>query len=292
MQSATSSLSLLHCASRRPRWAVWWIVLWLLASSGCALQAGLIPGPKFDHFILTNPAARDTSDRRPLHVYLDGDGRAFLDAVTVASDPTPHRVYSAGLLAKDPGPAVLLGRPCYHGQARGRGCDPRYWTDWRYSEAVVDSLVAVLPALAGERDVVLIGHSGGGTLAMLVAQQQASLSVNSGPRIRGVVTIAANLDVAAWAHHHGYTPLGGSLDPASRLTLSNHLPQLHFFGTADQIIPATLSRRLQPSLPLDSVRWVESDHTCCWVEQWPRLLARASLHLEKVGTLRVERLDR
>src|SRR6185437_2332145 len=106
-------------------------------------------------------------------------------------------------------PVLYLGRPCYLGLASSPECRPADWTFERYSARVVASLAAATNRFRereGRPDVVLVGHSGGGTLAVLMAPQVQGL--------RAVVTIGANLDVAAWTLWHGYLPLNGSLDPA------------------------------------------------------------------------------
>ena len=98
------------------------------------------------------------------------------------------------LMSLDHAPSLYLGRPCYFGMARQPPCEPQYWTTLRFSESVVASMAAALKAAVGsmvEQGFVLIGHSGGGTLAMLLAQRL--------DRVQSVVTIAGNLDIEAWA---------------------------------------------------------------------------------------------
>ena len=68
----------------------------------------------------------------------------------------------------------------------------------------------------------MIGYSGGGTLAQLVAEKFT--------QTRAVVTLAGNLDLAAWVQLHDYTPLGGSLNPAERPPLPGHILQIHYVG--------------------------------------------------------------
>jgi pimeloyl-ACP methyl ester carboxylesterase len=67
----------------------------------------------------------------------------------------------------------------------------------------------------GADRVVWLGYSGGGVLAMLLAARV--------PETIGVVTIAANLDVQAWAAQQGGSPLIGSLDPAREPPLPAHV---------------------------------------------------------------------
>jgi hypothetical protein len=102
-----------------------------------------------------------------LHVYIEGDGRPFLEPTTVAFDPTPRDPLMLRLMALDPAPSVYLGRPCYFGLDHDRGCNPAYWTVRRFAPEVVDSLAAALrseAARSAARSIELYGHSGGGTL--------------------------------------------------------------------------------------------------------------------------------
>ncbi|MFM8353661.1 MAG: alpha/beta fold hydrolase, partial [Gammaproteobacteria bacterium] len=177
------------------------------------------------------PSSGRVSDVR-LHVYLDGDGRPLIAPRRVARDPTPAQPLVLDLLAQDAAPALYLGRPCYHGLQSG--CDARDWTLARYGPRVVSALVDGLRAAADQvdaREIVLIGYSGGGALAVLVADRL--------PEVSAVVTLAANLDTDAWAAHHGYSPLVGSNNPAALPTLPR-VPQRHYTGAADRNVPPEL----------------------------------------------------
>ena len=235
-------------------------------ASRTELERGWVAGQGFRHRVFRNAASADTDG--PLHIYLEGDGLPFRTPTHVSADPTPRNPLALRLLLRDPAPAVYAGRPCYHGQATAAGCSPRLWTNARYGESVVASMAAALRRLAAdERPLVLIGYSGGGTLAMLLA-----------PRLSNtmrVVTIAANLDVSAWTAYHNFTPLSGSLDPAREAPLSAQIAQLHLTGARDRHVPPWLAVPVvarQPNAEL--VVLPGFDHRCCWEDQWPALLAR------------------
>ena len=51
------------------------------------------------------------------------------------------------------------------------------------------------------REVTFVGYSGGGVLAVLIAERLDNVA--------GVITVGANLDTDAWTEHHGYLPLTG-----------------------------------------------------------------------------------
>ncbi len=246
-----------------------------------ALRQGLevlaVSGGDFPLRAYVSPGAR--AGEGPLHLYLEGDGRPWIDGRFVAADPHGRNNVAFDLMLKDPAPAAYLQRPCYHRLedrseigSRGprRPCRPELWTHGRYSETVVSSLAAGIEGLSvelGRSDagLVLIGFSGGGVLAHLLAS-----------RIEGVqalVTIAANLDVEAWASHHGFEPLEASLNPAVEPPLPAALPQIHWLGGEDSNVPVeliTAALEHQPGARVEIIP--EFNHICCWVDRWPELL--------------------
>jgi pimeloyl-ACP methyl ester carboxylesterase len=117
-----------------------------------------------------------------------------------------------------------------------------------------------------DRKVTLVGYSGGGVLAMLIAVRIE--------QVETVVTIAANLDIDAWADHHGYSRLSGSLNPATQPPLPTRIRQIHLAGERDVRVPAKLSREALNRQPNAQHIVVPSfDHRCCWERDWPSILA-------------------
>jgi pimeloyl-ACP methyl ester carboxylesterase len=87
----------------------------------------------------------------------------------------------------------------------------------RYSATVVSSMAVALERLLAEREIdrlAWMGYSGGGVLAMLLAPRF--------PQTQAIVTVAANRDIDAWADHHGYLRLAGSLNPAEGRPPAHH----------------------------------------------------------------------
>lgn len=200
-----------------------------------------------------------------LHVYLDGDGSPWLDRRRVAHDPTSRQRLVLELMARDPATAILLGRPCYY--LTTAACDAHLWTQARYGETVVNNMVEALKKeqIRHNRQITLVGYSGGGTLAMLIAARL--------PAVRRVVTVAANLDVEAWTKHHGYSALDASLNPAKEPVLRANVRETHWFGGADTNVPFHLMEAVARRGPQATVRLVpEFDHHCCWSDIWPQPL--------------------
>lgn len=264
-----------------------------LALSGCTTPAQryddyaaslgfnseLVETARFRHRIYSN--VRD--GRNTLHVYLDGDGTPWVRGRWIASDPTARNPLILDLMRLDKSPAIMLGRPCYHGVGRSSVCHPRFWTSHRYSEEVVDSMAKALKAWLKDNDVqriVLVGYSGGGVLAMLLA-----------PRIERhvalLVTIAANLDIDAWNAYHGYPPFEGSLNPADDLESLPDIEQLHLAGGEDEIVPAFIvSEFAARGRRSRTIEYQEFDHGCCWVDIWPEVLSRMPAAYRSSGDVR------
>jgi len=217
----------------------------------------------------------------PLTVYIEGDGFAWIDRATPATDPTPRDTLVFDLAAADrAAPAVLyLARPCQY--AAAPACTPALWTTARYGEAAVAALSAAIDrakADAGAPAVELAGWSGGGVMAVLVAARRTDVSL--------VVTAAANLDPAAWARHHRVSPLDGSLDPVAAAPLTKSVPQAHYHGARDDIVPSATAIRYLDRLGIRTAVIDGFDHRCCWVERWPALVAEARRLRERDGAVR------
>lgn len=204
-----------------------------------------------------------------MHVYLEGDGSPWRYRAIVMPDPTPRNPLVLRLMALDDQPSFYLGRPCYNGTATDRGCDSRLWTSGRYSSLVVDSMAAAIGVLAKRYrpdEIRLFGHSGGGTLALLLASKI--------PLVTHVVTIAGNLDTDAWTTHHGYTPLYSSLNPAKQPQLRPQVMQWHLLGGRDSIVPTQLIKPFVVSQAAASGFLYDAyDHGCCWMNLWPTVLS-------------------
>ena len=258
-------------------------VRWIALAVAAALSACATPADRFDRraatlgftsivlhgegFLHHSYAAQEGSVKDTLRVYIEHDGTPWTSIDVVARDPTPRTPYALELMAKESGPRLLLGRPCYFHTMAAPPCSPLFWTHARYSSAVVTSMVAALRRyldLHGHRTVVLVGYSGGGTLAWLMASRI--------PETVGLVTIAANLDIDRWTHLHGYTPLAGSLNPASSPPLPPHIIERHYTGGRDANVPPAVAHAFASRHPRASIIEIaDADHSCCWVERWPLL---------------------
>ena len=260
-----------------------------LAFSGCSLPAFLIDGREvaasiakmhkwkalsFDveTFVLTGYAKEGPGN--DLVAYIEGDGRAWISHRVPSDDPTPKDPLAFRLAVMDPAPKVLyIGRPCQYTSTKPtRKCESRFWTVARFSLPVVEAMDTALTqakTVLGAERLHLIGYSGGGALAALLAARRKDVA--------SIMTVSANLDHDAWTRHHEVTPLSDSLNPADVAALIRDCPQVHFIGSEDDIVPTFVARSFMSRIGDTSrARLVEIpqyDHNCCWVKAWPGLLA-------------------
>jgi dienelactone hydrolase len=222
------------------------------------LSRSIVQGTTFRHVVYSRVERPVTT----LTVYLEGDGLPWEGGRIPASDPTPRDPLALQLMAQSSEPALYVGRPCYY-ELHDVGCSAQAWTFARYSSAAVESMAAAITAQASQvsaRDVRLIGYSGGGVLAVLIAERLQNVS--------SVITLAANLDVSAWAAHHGYLPLHDSLNPALS-TEPHRWRELHLHGVKDTVVPIATTRAYFQRYPAArQIRFDEYDHVCCWLRDW------------------------
>jgi hypothetical protein len=241
------------------------------------LQPVLLQGTNFRHHAFA--AVRGSSDQ--LVVFIDGDGLPWVGGGRrIATDPSPRRPLALRLAAATAVSVLYLARPCYLEKLRSPQCPAALWTSQRYSAAVVASMTAAANVFAAEHHfdhVLLVGYSGGGTLAALMARDL--------PGVVGLVTIAGNLDPDTWAQLHGYLPLQGSLNPALLPPLPKSLPQWYLVGQRDTNVPAGATARYFERVSPERIwSYPRFDHVCCWVDDWPATFARISEELQQLSS--------
>lgn len=225
-------------------------------------------------FTLVAFTPRKLAESDTLTVYIEGDGFAWLNPSTPSPDPTPKNPLALKLALRDPGAhAVYLARPCQFAEdGERRNCSARYWTSDRFSSEVIAASSTAIDQLklrSNARQLRLIGYSGGGAVAALVAARRTDVVM--------LVTVAGNLDHAAWTAAHHITPLQGSLNAADASAHLGHIPQQHYVGQQDKIIGEAIARSYSARFPAPgpSVTVMPGfDHHCCWEAVWPSLVAQ------------------
>ncbi|MHC1790629.1 alpha/beta fold hydrolase [Solidesulfovibrio sp.] len=214
-----------------------------------------------------------------LTVFIEGDGHAYHNRSTASADPTPDDPVALRLAAYDPTPKVLyLARPGQYLPAEDlAGCDPALWTLARYAPRVLACLGAALDAAKttlNARRLRLVGYSGGGALAVLLAARRTD--------VVGIATLAGNLDTAAWTALHHVPPLVESCNPADAAAAVSGISQVHLTGARDRNTPPWLCRRFLDRLPAGAdARCLvidKADHHRGLAESWPGIDAYLPPH--------------
>lgn len=254
------------------------------------LTRAIVTGTTYRHIVYDNgrgkeqPGLEEQSSAAPgmgpwsdrLVVFLDGDGRPWsADGQRPSPDPTTQNPIALQLLIHTPARAIYVSRPCYQNMV-DKECSVETWTSGRYAADIADSIATVIGEVARNTrssQILLVGYSGGGALAILVAERTRNVAA--------VVTIAANLDTDAWTRHHGYLPLDRSLNPAAS-NLAHPWPEFHLQGTRDAVVPAATTSAYFARYP-KAQQWTSGDydHVCCWVTAWPELFTRIQREMEE-----------
>ena len=223
---------------------------------------------------------RGLAGAHTVNVYIEGDGQAWSTPHRPAKDPTPRDPVALELAVRDRSAAVLyLARPCqFQDAAALPACDRKFWTTHRYAGEVVDAMDRAIDlalrqvgADYARASLGLIGYSGGGALAALVAARRG--------QARWLVTVAGNLDHREWTRIHDVTPLGASHNAADFAPSLRALPQVHLVGGKDRVVPRTVTdsylRQAGRAAKSTVIEIADYDHQCCWAESWPDLACAA-----------------
>lgn len=215
-----------------------------------------------------------------VRVYIEGDGFAWVTRSQPSSDPTPRNATGLKLAAADPSPNVLyLARPCqYIGPPLPAECASAWWTDKRFSLPVVEAMDEALSRLVSRMPGVkleLVGYSGGATIAAQIAARRQD--------VRSLRTVAGNLDVAFVNQLHNVSAMPeavSAIDVAAQLA---SLPQVHFSGTQDSVVPVSVAVRYQQATGTRCTQ-VEQvagmAHGSEWAALWPQLLEKVPTCVE------------
>ncbi|ODN66170.1 alpha/beta hydrolase [Methylophaga muralis] len=198
-----------------------------------------------------------------LTVFIEGDGLAWLSRSKPSFDPTPINPVSLNLAlqARTNTAIAYLARPCQYLIEKNANCRQKYWTSHRFAPEVIEAESIALDKLkiaTGTSTLRLVGYSGGGAVASLLAAYRDDVSE--------LITIAGNLDHHTWTTQLGLSPLSGSLNPLDVQQQIAQIPQLHLIGEKDQIMPARIVKRfIDNASPNTLIKIVPgADHHCCW----------------------------
>lgn len=176
-----------------------------------------------------------TSPNSVYKIYIEGDGYAFNARGKATQDPTPHSNLVKELAFGDNSPNVIyLARPCQY--IKSPICSQRHWTTARFAPEIINAEYEAIKSTVGDNPVILIGFSGGAQVAGLIATTKPGLNVKK------IITIAGNLDHFTWVQYHKLPILNESMNLESYRNQFAEIPQIHYVGSEDKVMPSILVR--------------------------------------------------
>jgi len=166
-----------------------------------------------------------------IHIYIEGDGRAFDAYGQPTNNPTPRGTVVRDLATNDNFENVVyIARPCQF--IMDENCNESDWTTGRFSQKIIDTENAVIKQIAKDKNITLIGYSGGAMISGLIINQNPKLKIDKW------ITIAGVLNHTKWTEYFGDKPLDKSID----MTILPNVNQIHFVGERDKIVPYDLAK--------------------------------------------------
>ncbi|MCP4392993.1 MAG: alpha/beta hydrolase [Alphaproteobacteria bacterium] len=226
-----------------------------------------------DPFILTG-YYKFNSPSKPLHVYIEGDGFAWVNRRTISNNPTPRDPLVLRLAALDKADNIIyIARPCqYVTPAKNPQCNNhKYWTSHRFASEVISSVSNAITfglEKAKASSIHLVGYSGGGAVAVLVAAVRKD--------VKSIITVAGNLDHEILNEKANVSTLTGSLNAVDAAKDVRHIPQIHFVGAKDKIVPKFVSESYLENSGAGGCVAIHlvpnASHHKGWEQLWPSLL--------------------
>jgi hypothetical protein len=223
-------------------------------------------------FILTSYAKLDNQSDI-LTIYIERDGFAFSSRRRLSSNPAPKDPVALKLAIKDPYTNIAyLGRPCQYISAKEeKNHHEKYWSEARFAEEVIRSMNEAVDDLKNQTaatDIVLVGFSGGAAVAVLLAARRDDVAE--------IITVAENLDHMAINDYHKVAPMKGSLNPIHHAKDISHIPQRHFAGEKDKVVPVHIIKSFayaSGDTDYKTANVVEGrTHNSGWVKRWQELI--------------------
>jgi hypothetical protein len=208
----------------------------------------------------------------PLNLYIEGDGLAWITPAWRSPDPSPRTPLGLEMAALDPAANVAyLARPGQYTAPGYSRVDPAYWSDKRFAPEVIAAMneaIESLKGITGAGKINLVGYSGGAAIAVLLTSLRSD--------IISLRTVAGNLDPEEVNRYHHVSPLAGSLSPMDVADKLKGLPQRHFVGSEDTVIPsfiaASFVKRAGSRDGLEITVVKGASHSKGWREEWKMLL--------------------
>ena len=228
----------------------------------------------------------------PATIYIEGDGTSFKPEptntatgaaknVAAATDnvfgenPTPKTPVALHLASRDNSKNLAyISRPCqYVKNPEEKGCNAAYWNTRKYSPEVLMAYDSALNEIAARYNITefnIVGFGGGANIAAVLAATRDD--------IKTLRTVAGNLSPTFVSNYHQSAALSSdamlATNYGSKLAT---IPQHHFIGAADTVIPPGTYHSYRQALGLsDCINYSvlqDAGHHLGWTQTWPQLLA-------------------
>lgn len=200
---------------------------------------------------------QDQSDH--LHIYIEGDGNSWKSRYVLSDNPTPKQPLALQLAQRDQHSNVAyIARPCqYTSHVLDPHCTARYWSSHRYAPEVILAFHETLDQLklkTKKTHLYLVGFSGGASVAALLAAERKDVVC--------LTTVAGDLNHEALSQYHQTTPLSNSLNPITIASQLKSLPQYHFSGAQDKVVPPWMAKQFAKAV---------NDPACVTVQIFPHV---------------------
>ncbi|MBO7332589.1 MAG: hypothetical protein J6U64_02865 [Alphaproteobacteria bacterium] len=177
---------------------------------------------------------------KKLRIYIEGDASSRLFSNHgVVSNPVAFK-----MAEKDSYPnTVYLSRPCYY--IDQDICQEIIWKEGRFMPEIIEEMNKIIERLRKRyrpTEIELIGHDGGGTIALLLATRIKSMPVK-------VITFAGILNTELYALYREEVFHPESLNPANEVYMLSNIPQVHYIGGKDTVYPNSFSVEFIKKIP-------------------------------------------
>jgi len=199
-----------------------------------------------------------------LIIYIEGDGMSWVDRFTISSNPTPTDPLAFKLALIDENDNVIyLARPCQFEWSNN--CNKDTWTLSQYSTSVLSSYKSIIEELSGKHEEIhLVGYSGGAGIAMYLG----SIGNKS---VKSIRTVAGNINHNALTQLLNISNLSKSLNFYPIVKKTNKIPQVHYYGLDDRVVPNQLQilyKNQNTGNNCINIKSVNATHDNGWEDFW------------------------
>ncbi len=197
-----------------------------------------------------------------VHIYIEGDGHAWNGRGRPSLNPTPENPVALKLALGDLNDNVIyIARPCQFITLPAEKCHYTVWTSERYSDYQVEAIRGVVEGIIDPaQPAVLIGFSGGAYIARSLA--------SGFENIAGIITVAGNINLEAFARYHHIPQPDSSVLSDSFF----RFPQFYLTGENDRIISPQLTQDILKNYPANACYEHKTlratDHSGPWYIPW------------------------